>query len=112
MCVQGFFYDAPNRLFIFPAPIEDGKEQIVVDLAVVPSRTTCFVDQRFFEEYADDIAEGALADLYRIKSAEWYDPQLAQVYARSFSDAVKRATARKLRGNTTRPMRLRARRFV
>jgi len=111
-CVYGYYYDAPDTVYVFPGPCEDKAGALVADFAVIPSRNTCFIDQRFFDEYAQAIADGALAHLYKIKSSDWFDLTLAGVHFKAFVAAKHRAKARRIRHNSTAPLVMKTRRFI
>jgi len=110
---HGYFYDPPSQLYIFPA-FGGGAEDaaVSVDVAVVPSRRSCYVPESFFERYAAAIGDGALASLMLVPKSDWYDKSLAGVYYRKFRNGKNKKKILIQKNHNAGPLMMRAPRFV
>jgi hypothetical protein len=108
----GYTYTKPDLLMIYPAADADGASCIKVELTVQMGQDTCFVDRVLYANHAEDLANGALARLLRMKGASWYDLSLAGVHVKAFRQAYSRAKARSARGDISAPLMMTAPRFI
>lgn len=102
-----YFYDHPNSLILGSTPSSDGINAIAVNLTLIPGQDTCFVDGSLYDEYAEDIAFGAISRLLLITDVSWYDPQSAGLYQDKFRRALARAKQVVARGNNGEPVFMR-----
>ncbi|ARZ00536.1 hypothetical protein AXW37_06415 [Yersinia ruckeri] len=65
--------------------------QVRVDFAVEPKRNVSEVPDVLADDYADVIANGALADLFLMPGKPWTDPQRSQYFGTRFVDGYRRA---------------------
>lgn len=87
--------DTINRLMLFRTPDATltGTDGLDAELALVPTRTSTSVEDIFADRFYDTIVDGALAKILKIRSALWYNPQLAQMHEYAFLEGVKNARA-------------------
>lgn len=88
---------SPDAFIPVPAA-NGGPWTAVLRVAYKPSRDSTQGPDFLFNDYYEDIASGAVARLCAMPKQVWTDPQLAQMHAMSFSDAVARAKIRAARG--------------
>jgi hypothetical protein len=106
------WFEPPDIINVTPAPASDYDGGLWVKVSVAPLRDACEVDRLFYERYHEAVVHGALARLFAIKKAEWYDPQLATLHTGQFDDKVTGAGMDRLTGNTRGPFRMKHRRVV
>lgn len=58
-------------------------------IAVKPTRNATGVEEIFFERYQDAVIDGALGRLLTIRSAPWYQPDLAAYHESEFIRAIE-----------------------
>ncbi|EKN4181150.1 hypothetical protein ABF231_003388 [Yersinia ruckeri] len=64
---------------------------VQVDFAVEPQRSVSEIPDVLVDDYADVIANGALADLFLMPGKPWTDPQRSQYFGTRFVDGYRRA---------------------
>lgn len=94
-------YTGGDSLILDPVP-DTSDLNIVLMVALKPSRTSTTVFDQLYEDYAEDIGEGALSKLMNIKSAIFYDPNEAILKDRKFKSAQNKAKLRANQGNLGR----------
>ena len=102
-----YYYEHPCDLYIHPAPNCDQSDAIEVDVVLLPGQDSCFVDRIIYEEYAEDLAYGALSRLLLIPDTNWYDPRSAGLYDNKFRRSIARAKSTVARNNDFSPMHMR-----
>jgi hypothetical protein len=103
----GAYFENPHTLYLFPPPHSDERDGLEVELSVFPSRSSCEIEEHFFEQFGDVIAYGALSHLLFMRGTDWYDPQHAGVNHRRFKDAINRAKVREEKGYQRGPIYMR-----
>jgi len=93
-----YFYrasDDMNDIIIVPRPaVTYATVGIRGIVAVKPSRTATEIDEVFLDQFQDIIVDGALAALLVVRSAPWYDPNLAVFHKNTYDNSVLDAKAR------------------
>lgn len=87
----------PNNLMISPTPSQSGDEVRVV-VSVAPKQDCCELDKILYEKYRETIINKALAMLYRVKQARWFDLTLSQMHEKDYQLGVVQAGADRLLG--------------
>lgn len=91
------WFVSPNILFFNPLPVESG-DKVRVEVAVAPKQDCCKVDMLLYQNYREAIIDKALAMLYRVKQARWFDLNLSQMHERDYQRAIVQAGADRLLG--------------
>lgn len=89
----------PGVLTIFPKPIADATEGIRMRMIVKPSDTSTGLPVDIAKRYHDAVHIGAKARLMVYPNKPWSNPQMAGVYASSFSAITDAAHASAAKGN-------------
>lgn len=97
----------PNNLKINPTPVQSG-DKVRVVVAVAPKQDCCEVDRLIYENYRDIIIDKALAMLYLIKQARWYDLNLSQYHERLYRAGIVQAATDRLVGVTRGKIKMRS----
>lgn len=91
------WFVSPNNIKLNPTPVKSG-DKVRVVVAVTPKQDCCEVDKLIYENYREAIIDKALAMLYRIKQARWFDLNLSQLHDRDYQRAITQAGADRLLG--------------
>ena len=86
-----------NTFWLVPVP-NDGKE-LLVNVALNPTRTTNNIDTEFSNTYRDGIIYGTIFRLLRIPQKEWTDPIASADYFNLFQAEISDAELRGRGGN-------------
>jgi hypothetical protein len=108
---RGFFYEHPGWLYLGSA-LPECPRALEATVVVVPGQDSCQLDRALYDTYSDAIADGALERLYLMKSAPWFDVQLANIHGRKFKAAVSDAGALVAKGRVSAPLMIKVPRFV
>lgn len=92
----GYKFIYPNIIFLSKVPDYDNRNAIKINYSAAPSLNSCDVDAVVLTNYSEAIQLGALWRLYMIKSAPWFDSQLAIVNKKLYEDKIKEAGIRRL----------------
>jgi hypothetical protein len=96
-----------DSLIISPAPTEDIKDGLEVEIIVAPSRDTCDVDAVFYDKWFDAIINGALAEIHLMPNRPWTSNSKAAYRMTRFNEDVSRASTRKVLNEVQgQPMRM------
>lgn len=87
----------PGVLALFPFP--DKVYTINVRAALRPTRAASSVETQLYEDWVEEVVDGALARLYVMPGA-WASPELAKYHLQRFADGVGRARITASRGDT------------
>ena len=91
------------RLVLMPdASIADG---LLIEAALKPSKTALKFEQGFFEEYFDDVAYGALANLLSMPGKEWTNTGKADQNLARFNAAIGKHNVDAAKGFANAPLR-------
>lgn len=97
----------PNNVVISPTPIESG-DKVRVVVSVAPTQDCCEVDALIYQRYRDVIIDKALAMLYQVKQARWFDLQLSLQHEKQYKAGLVQATADRLFGVKRGKIKMRA----
>ena len=87
-----YLQKTPTPFWIVPVP--SGSKQVIVSVALKPTRTSNNIDTTISNQYRDAIIYGALYRLLRIPNKEWTDIGASQEYSFQFSIEAKQAELR------------------
>lgn len=87
-----------DTFWLVPVPNSSSKE-VLVSVALKPTRTTNNIDTEFSDTYRDGIIFGAIYRLLRIPAKQWTDPIAAADYFNLFQAEVSDAELRGRGGN-------------
>jgi len=68
-------YAPVNTLILYPTP--DNAYMVTVVVPVQPVKGGTYIPDELLQDYEDTIGQGALMWLYRMRTAEWFDPNEA-----------------------------------
>jgi hypothetical protein len=108
----GYYFSKPCSVLVNPAPRCDAREGVLVRAVVAPSRTSCFVEQWVYDEYASDIVVGALSHIMLMRDAGWFDTTAGGIYARRWSAALARAKVDRARNHNSAPAKFKIPRWI
>ena len=87
-----YLQKTPTSFWVVPVP--SGTRQVIVSVALKPSRTSNNIDTTIANQYRDAIIYGALYRLLRIPSREWTDVGAAREYLAQFNLEIQQADLR------------------
>lgn len=91
------WFVTPDSLKVSPTPSQSG-DKVRVVVAVAPKQDCCEVDKLIYEVYREAIVDKALALLYMVKQARWFDLTLSQMHTKNYNGWVVQAGADRLLG--------------
>ena len=100
----------PDKLFYEGFGLVDAT--LHVRVAVAPTRDSCEVDARFYEQFHEAVVNGALARLYRLRKTDWFDPNLAEYHRRLADGQITAAGLERLTQGQRGPFRMTTRRVL
>mgnify|MGYP003121760861 CR=1 len=86
-----------DSFWLVPTP--NSSKEILINVALKPTRTTNSIDTEFSNTYRDGIVYGTIYRLLRIPSKQWTDPVAAADYFNLFQAEVSDAELRGRGGN-------------
>ena len=87
-----YLQKTPTTFWVVPVP--SGARQVIVSVALKPSRTSNNIDTTISNQYRDAIIYGALYRLLRMPSREWTDVNAAREYLAQFNMEITQAELR------------------
>ena len=87
-----YLQKTPTTFWVVPVP--SGSRQVIVSVALTPSRTSNNIDTTISNQYRDAIIYGALYRLLRMPSREWTDVNAAREYLAQFNMEITQAELR------------------
>lgn len=94
----GDYCFTPDNLNLHVHPQPDGTADIVVDAALMPTLTSTGLLDDIANQYAQDIAHGALARIMLVQRQTFSDPNAAVLHAGIFASRVATVAAKVARG--------------
>jgi|TARA_R100000231_G_scaffold53630_1_gene45097 hypothetical protein len=92
-----FLQKTSDSFWLVPTP--NSNKEILINVALKPTRTTNSIDTEFSNTYRDGIVYGTIYRLLRIPSKQWTDPIAAADYFNLFQAEVSDAELRGRGGN-------------
>lgn len=92
-----YFMDTDESIRLVGAPLNDMPAALDVHVALKPSRDASETPDFIYEDWAEVIADGALAKLHAMPSRSWADPRVVAFYHRRYRQGLSRA-----RGKSTK----------
>ena len=89
-----FFMLDSNSICLMEKPTESFKDGLHLLCAVKPNRKAEGVADFIFEDWAEDIAYGALARIHAMVGRVWADPSLVPYYQSKFRASISRAKSK------------------
>ena len=87
-----YLQKSPTTFWLVPVP--SGGKEIIMSLALKPTRTSNNIDTTFSNDYRDGIIYGTLYRLLRMPSREWTDINAAREYLLQFNQEIQQAELR------------------
>jgi hypothetical protein len=81
-------------------PVPNSNKQLIMSVALKPSRTTSSIDTEFSDTYRDAILYGTVYRLLRIPQKEWTDPAASADYFGLFNEQIRLAELKGRGGDT------------
>ena len=107
-----FTFDRPDTIILGCAPRYSEERAIEVRAIMIPGQDSCYVDRMVYDRHAELISHGARMRIYRMLAEEWFNPTAAREEERLWRDGLRWARVKSLKGGSTQPQVLRARRVV
>jgi hypothetical protein len=95
-----------KKLHLYPIPEDLSTDGLEVHVILEPDKTCTTVPDFLYRDYRDEIADGALAELFGAVSVPWYDQALADRYEAEFKNGYNNAKTKKFTGPTNKPITL------
>ena len=102
---------APS-ISLYPVPETALLNGLTIRAAFAPSRSATQVDDVLFDDYAEDIASGALSRLFAMPGQPFHNPSYAEAHTKTFSGAIRSAVSLARTGQVVASSRVRPVRFV
>ncbi len=93
-----YLQKTPNTFWLVPVP-NSGKE-LLMNVALKPTRTTNNIDTAFSNTYRDAILYGTVYRLLRIPQKDWTDPVTSSDYFNLFNEQIRLAELKGRGGDT------------
>lgn len=85
-----FYVNAGTSVILDPPPSRDTENGIQVTMSVAPSRFSCEIPIEFFEQWSEDISDGALSKLLLQIGAKHFKPDLAAYFQKKWERSLRR----------------------
>lgn len=110
----GYYQTSPSDtdIYLWPVPSETVAANVAIRACWKPLRNATIVDDKLFQDYAPDIANGALSKLLLIPGQPFSNPQLATERRIMFRSAIQNARSSGRKGNVRSSLRVSPRSFV
>jgi hypothetical protein len=102
-----YFQPDPATIRLVPTPTQTMTGNIVVRVAVKPTRAATAAPDWLMEDWFEALCAGAKARLMQVPKKAWSEPNLALYYRRQFETACRKAHAEALRDSTRDDMTVR-----
>lgn len=96
-----FYMKDPNTVVFVEKPTDIGDVTIHMLCAVKPNRKAAGVAEFIYEDWAEEIASGALARLHAMAGRVWANPQLVSFHQSKFRAGISRAKSKMYKSNVT-----------
>jgi hypothetical protein len=93
-----YLQKTPDTFWLVPVP--NSNSQLLLNVALRPTRTTNSIDTDFSDTYRDAIVYGTIYRLLRIPAKQWTDPMAAADYFNLFQEQVRLAELKGRGGDT------------
>jgi hypothetical protein len=93
-----YLQKTPDTFWLVPVP--NSNKQLIMNVALKPSRTTRSIDTTFSDTYRDAILYGTVYRLLRIPQKEWTDPIASADYFGLFNEQIRLAELKGRGGDT------------
>jgi hypothetical protein len=93
-----YLQKTPDTFWLVPVP--NSNNQLLLNVALRPTRTTNSIDTDFSDTYRDAIVFGTIYRLLRIPAKQWTDPMAAADYFNLFQEQVRLAELKGRGGDT------------
>lgn len=96
-----FYMKDPNTVVFVEKPKDIGNVMIHMLCAVKPNRKARGVAEFIYEDWAEEIASGALARLHAMAGRVWANPQLVSFHQSKFRAGISRAKSKMYKSHVT-----------
>lgn len=103
--VRGYYCRAPGIIRLVPMLSIKVARALTLEVAYAPARTATEVDDLLFDQYAEQIAAGALARLHEHPDADYADPSRVSSYRTKFEQAITGHSDDTQHGHAHHPLR-------
>lgn len=93
-CGNEIYFEWEENLLTLPSTLP-ADSSVEVRFITIPTRSSRQCDDRVMDTWYEAIVAGALAKLYAMKTAPWFDPAMAQSHAATYAQLVIDATGNK-----------------
>lgn len=107
-----FFSIDVDDVQLVPEPSEDILDSLYATIAVKPSRDATTCPDFLYEDWAEELAHGALARLMMDPAAAWTNPQAGASHMAAFDSAVLKAKNQALTGKARQGLSVKPRSFL
>ena len=87
---KNIFQKDERTFTLSPVPDETVAQSLTMRVALKPSRSATSVEDVFYEDYAEIIADGALSKLMMIPNNKFTNPQMAGVHLQRFVQGINK----------------------
>ena len=110
---QMYYQTTPTAetVCLWPVPSTTGSNALAIRAAFAPTRTATSVDDALYDDWANEIASGALARLLAMPAQVFTNPKYAQAHEARFAGAIAAASTQARRGRLTGASRVAYRAF-
>lgn len=103
--ISGAYLTDRDQLGLYPAPNVDDADDVRVLVSVRPTLTGTVVSDDLHQDFVQEIACGAQAELLMMPGTAWYDPALAQYHKGVFDAAIRKGKVQADRQHTRKARR-------
>jgi hypothetical protein len=82
-----YFQQTPRQIVVFPKP--DANYDAVLNKVLVPTRASIGIEDEYYNEYVEAIANGAIARIMRVPNKPYTNMEMANVYGVLFQTAIR-----------------------
>lgn len=111
---EAYFQQSPSETTfrLYPIPDTDLAKGLTVKASYSPSQTALSMEDHLFDNWAEEIAAGAIARLLAMPGQQFTNVHAATVYRSQFRDGISDARRLKEQGYTQGSQRVAPRRFM
>lgn len=87
------YADSPTHIVVRRPPAIDDPQGLEVETTVKPKQDSCVLDNYLYQNWAEGIAEGAIASLLSIPQTNWFDRKESNEHQKLYRREITRARA-------------------
>ena len=105
------YFSFPESTIIRIYDVDSADQEIYLRVAFKPLMSATVVEDSLYEDWLEEIVDGAKWKLLSMPGKEWSDEKGAELCRRKYKQGIRRAKARVMNGNSTYPSQVRWRSF-